>query len=600
MKNNRNRHQFWLFPACCLAGIIIALLMGVLSWSPAIAQGKSVPMTAFSATVASPRSELSLISHPQDYSGELLAAKSPERVKKITTSVSKAPIILDGRELFLLSQAGDYPAEFRAEWINTQLKQAAQSSVPVTVKVEERNQLPTILLNDQYLLTVTQLDAIDGMTPTEQADIWAKQIQQALQQAQQERSADFIQQALIQVGAMVMFALALHWFLGHIWRHYIVSGLQRVMPVPANSSPDSHKLMDVLLNLTLASARMGLWLATIFNITNLFPLTRQWIYRLTNSLGATFTSPILTLSQNDYTVTDLLILMALLFGVVFISGIATNLVRSRILGLTGFNRGAQEAVAVIIKYSLIILGTLVVLQIWGLDISSLTILASALGVGIGFGFQDIAKNFGSGLVLIFERPIQVGDFIEVGTYMGTVERIGARSTLIRTLNNVSIIVPNSRFLETEVINWSHHNPVSRLKLPVGVAYGSDIDRVKLALLDATRDHEGVLPFPAPQILFKDFGESYLNFELLVWTKEPSKQYILKSDIYFRIEEIFRQRDIQIPFPQRDLHLHSEDFPLSLSPELERILSRLLERLGNQQNGTSDVRKKAEHDRIERD
>lgn len=600
MKNNRNRHQFWLLPACCIAGIAMALLLGLLSRSPAIAQGKSAPITAFSATVTSPGSELSLISHPQDYSGKLLAAKTTERVKKIVSSVSKAPIILDGRELFLLSQAGDYPAEFRAEWINTQLKQAAQSSVPVTVKVEERNQLPTILLNDQYLLTVTQLDAIDGMTATEQAEIWAKQIQQALQQAQQERSADFMQEALIQVSAMVMFALALHWFLGHIWRQYIVSGLQRLMPVPAGSSPDSHKLMDVLLNLTLASARMGLWLATIFNITNLFPLTRQWIYRLTNSLGATFTSPILTLSQNDYTVTDILILMALLFGVVFISGIATNLVKSRILGLTGFNRGAQEAVAVIIKYSLIILGTLVVLQIWGLDISSLTILASALGVGIGFGFQDIAKNFGSGLVLIFERPIQVGDFIEIGTYMGTVERIGARSTLIRTLNNISIIVPNSRFLETEVINWSHHNPVSRLKLPVGVEYGSDMKKVKQALLDATKDHEGVLPFPAPQILFKGFGESYLDFELLVWTKEPSKQYLLKSDIYFRIEELFREQDIKIPFPQQDLHLHSEDLPLSLSPELERLISRLLERLGNQQNGSSDVIKNAERDRIERD
>ncbi len=110
---------------------------------------------------------------------------------------------------------------------------------------------------------------------------------------------------------------------------------------------------------------------------------------------------------------------------------------------------------------------MVLLQVWGFDLSSLTILASAISVAIGFGFQDIAKNFGSGLVLLFERPIQVGDFVEVNQYMGTVEYIGPRSTLIRTLDQISIIVPNSRFLENEVINWSHQNPISRLHVPVG-------------------------------------------------------------------------------------------------------------------------------------
>ena len=316
MKNNRNRHQFRLLPAFCIAGVVIALLLGLLSRSPAIAQGKSALITSFSATVISPEQEFSFINQPANSSEQLLSTKSTERVKKIVPSVTKAPINLDGRELFSLSKAGDYPAEFRAEWINSKLKQAAQFSVPVIVRVEERNQLPTILLNDQYLLTVTILDTVNGLTPKEQAEIWAKQIQQVLQQAQQERSADFIQEALIQVAVMVIFALVLHWFLGHIWRQYIVSGLQRLMPVPAGSNPESHKVMDVLLNLTLASARLGLWLATIFNITNLFPVTRQWTYRLTNSLSATFTSPILTLSQKDYSVTDLLILMVLLFGVV--------------------------------------------------------------------------------------------------------------------------------------------------------------------------------------------------------------------------------------------------------------------------------------------
>jgi potassium-dependent mechanosensitive channel len=218
-----------------------------------------------------------------------------------------------------------------------------------------------------------------------------------------------------------------------------------------------------------------------------------------------------------------------------------------------------------------------VLQIWGLDISSLAILVSALGVGIGFGLQDIAKNFGSGLVLVFERPIQVGDFIEVGEFQGTVERIGARSTLIRTLDQISIIVPNSRFLEQEVINWSHDNPVSRIHLPVGVAYGSDIEAVRSALLESARNHPKILSTPQPQVFFKGFGDSSLDLELLVWTAEPSKQVLIKSDLYFRMEALLRQKQVEIPFPQRDLHLQVDQLPLQLSPQMEQMMQRWLER-----------------------
>ncbi|HEY9639679.1 MAG TPA: mechanosensitive ion channel domain-containing protein, partial [Coleofasciculaceae cyanobacterium] len=223
------------------------------------------------------------------------------------------------------------------------------------------------------------------------------------------------------------------------------------------------------------------------------------------------------------------------------------------------------------KYSLISIGTLIVLQIWGLDISSLTILVSALGVGIGFGLQDIAKNFGSGLVLILERPIQVGDFVEIGSFKGTVERIGGRSTEIRTLDHVSIIVPNSRFLSEEVINWSHHNPVSRLHLPVGVAYHSDPQIVRTVLLEAAQSHTDVLQSPLPQVFFTGFGDSALNFDLLVWTTQPSRQFILKSDLYFRIFELLQERQIEVPFPQRDLHLRSGI--LSLSPQTEALLTQ---------------------------
>src|SRR5262249_40657411 len=149
------------------------------------------------------------------------------------------------------------------------------------------------------------------------------------------------------------------------------------------------------------------------------------------------------------------------------------LLRSHVLGQAGIDAGAQESVAVLSRYLLTFLGALVVLQGYGVDISSLTMLASVFGLGLGFGLQNIANNFVSGLLLSLERPIRPGDFVHVGAFTGTVTRIGARSTEIRTVDRVSILVPNSRLLESEVVNWTHGDAASRLHVPVGVGYGSD-------------------------------------------------------------------------------------------------------------------------------
>jgi hypothetical protein len=190
-------------------------------------------------------------------------------------------------------------------------------------------------------------------------------------------------------------------------------------------------------------------------------------------------------------------------------------------------------------------------------------VASVLGVGIGFGLQNIANNFVSGLLLNLQRPVRTGDFLSVGDLVGTVEKIGTRCTEIRTLDHVTILVPNSRLLEQEVINWTHGDPVCRLHVPVGVAYGSDLHRVRAALLEAARGHPDVLADPRPRVEFHGFGESSLAFELLVWTREPRHQHALKSDLNYRIEANLRRQRIQIPFPQRDLHLRS--------PQIDRLL-----------------------------
>lgn len=488
------------------------------------------------------------------------------------------PVILDGREIFRITASGQFTASERGKLITSRLEEVSTSLDSFRVEVEERNQLPTILVNNRYLLTVTERDTQAGKLPQEQAEAWAQDIRNALRQSQKERSGAFLRRTLLVAIAILAAAIAFNWLLKKIWHNQLPRLLRSLTNAENHENGELAPIWQHSLHLSLAIARLVLWVVAIFYMANLFPWTRQWSYRILQTLNATFAAPILTLGQTSYSLIDLLVLAILLIGLVIFASRTSEFLRYRILAIPGINRSAQELLAILTKYGLIFLGGLILLQVWGLDLSSITILASALGVGIGFGLQDIAKNFGSGLVLMFERPIQIGDFVAVGDYTGTVKRIGARSTTIRTIDHISIIVPNSRFLETEVTNWSYQNPISRYRVPVGVAYGSDTKMVRQTLLDAAKEHPQVLSHPEPTVLFKGFGDSSLDFELLVWSNEPTLQYRLKSDLYFRIEELLNQRNITIPLPQRDLHVRSGHLPVELSPQLEATLVRLLDNL----------------------
>jgi len=486
-----------------------------------------------------------------------------------------APIRVDGHQLFEVSQLGNYSAKNRIEEANAVLEAAIKSPQAPQVEVIKRNQLPVIRVDDGYLLTVTQEDALAGRTAEEQAEIWAQQIREAIQQARYQQSSTYIRSAWLLAASSVLVAIALHWFLGRIWNRW----LRRFIPKEMND-PETGRLpegIELLLQSTLNLGRAGMWLVTAVYISNLFPLSRLWSRRILDTLIGTLAAPVISLGEDSYSIVDLVVLIGLFLGLIILARSTKKLLRSRVLQVTKMSRGAQEAIAFLTNYGLIIVGTLVLLQLWGLDLSSLTILASVLGVGIGLGLQGIAKEFVSGLVIIFERPIQIGDFVEVGEeLMGTVERISLRSTEIRTLDQVSIIVPNSHFLESEVVNWSHGSPVTRLKLPVGVAYGSNPSAVRSALIDAVKEHPDVLGDPVPRVWFKEFGDSSINFEVLVWISEPRKQFQIKSDLYFRIEAILRHRHVEIPFPQRDLHVRAGSLPVELSPKLEETLAELSE------------------------
>jgi small-conductance mechanosensitive channel len=216
--------------------------------------------------------------------------------------------------------------------------------------------------------------------------------------------------------------------------------------------------------------------------------------------------------------------------------------------------GHRYTFARLSQYLVWVLGILAGLKVVNIDLTAIAVVAGALGVGVGFGLQNIVANFFAGLVLLFERPIKVGDRVTVQNVEGNVAEIKFRSTTIVTNDNIAIIVPNSHFINQTVINWSYGDTRVRIHIPVGVAYGSDLDAVTGSLLAVAAATDGVLKDPAPAVRFREFGDSALNFELLVWTDQPAGHFWLQSRLNYAIEANFRRKGIEIPFPQRDLHI----------------------------------------------
>ncbi len=218
--------------------------------------------------------------------------------------------------------------------------------------------------------------------------------------------------------------------------------------------------------------------------------------------------------------------------------------------------GAQYAVASLTQYGLWVIGLLVALKILNINLTAIAVVAGALGVGIGFGLQNVVANFVCGLVLLVERPIRVSDRITMEGVEGNVRAVNFRSTLIVTNDNISVIVPNSEFINGKVINWSIGDPKVRIHVPVGVAYGSNLETVTKALLKVAAETEGVLKQPAPEVRFLEFGNSSLNMELLVWTVDAAQHFLLRSRLNFAIDAAFRREGVEVPFPQHDIHVRS--------------------------------------------
>jgi len=274
-------------------------------------------------------------------------------------------------------------------------------------------------------------------------------------------------------------------------------------------------------------------------------IARVWAY-----LTRQFTFGRITVSASSLMLGVLVVLLT-----IFISRWASTLLDRRLANRRHIDPGLRYTICRLAKYVVVTVGSLVALkQAFAIDLTSIAVIFTALSVGIGFGLQYIAADIASGFILLFERPVRVGDRITIGEDEGDVQSINLRTTVVATNDRVSIIVPNSRLVSQRLINWSYGDPRARIAIPVGVATDSDVELVTETLLKAAEDVDNALKDPPPKVQFLKFGDWSLDFRLLVWTNRPRLHTQIRSDINYRIEKLFREARIEIPFPQTELRL----------------------------------------------
>jgi small-conductance mechanosensitive channel len=312
----------------------------------------------------------------------------------------------------------------------------------------------------------------------------------------------------------------------------------------------------------LGLASVSLWILAVIGILELVPETEPLSHRVLSMLGGLFRSledvifsPFISRGTTEISIYTVLQVIVFVSITVLLARTSRRVLLSQILSKTPLDLGIQHAVATFTQYLVLAFGFLVGVNTVGIDLSALSFVAGAVGVGVGFGLQNITNNFISGIIILFERPIKIGDRIEVGDVNGDVVHIAARSTTVRTNDNIAIIIPNSSFISSNVINWSHGDSKVRFRVPVQVAYDSDVRLVEKLLLEVARDNENVLEDPPPRVIFKEFGESALKFELRVWSSRLlHRRGVLISQLNFAIFEKLKQHSVRIPFPQRDVHM----------------------------------------------
>jgi small-conductance mechanosensitive channel len=263
------------------------------------------------------------------------------------------------------------------------------------------------------------------------------------------------------------------------------------------------------------------------------------------------------LGAAEISIHDLAAFLGVLFAAVLVSRMVRFVLTEEILPRIRLPRGVPGTVVVLSTYGILLLGFLIALAAGGVDFSKVTLLISALGVGIGFGLQNIVNNFVCGLILVFEHPVQVGDSVEVGMTFGEVRKIGFRASVLRTPDGADVIIPNSELIGSRVINWSLSDRLRRISVSVNAAYGTEPNHVIELLVDIAQKHPGILSYPAPMAVFDRFADSSLSFTLLCWT-DVDRFFLARSELTIAVNNAFAEAGIKIPFPQQDVHIHWTD------------------------------------------
>ena len=295
---------------------------------------------------------------------------------------------------------------------------------------------------------------------------------------------------------------------------------------------------------------MAILISMDLQMANIFQDSVGIIARIWSYLTQQFTFGRITVSASSLFVGVVVAAMTLLAA-----RWSSALIERRMANRRHIDPGLRYTIGRLVKYVVITIGMLVALkQAFAIDLTSIAVIFTALSVGIGFGLQYIAADIASGFILLFERPIRIGDRVTIGEDEGDVQSINLRTTIVTTNDRIAIIVPNSKLVSQRVVNWSYGDPRARIAIPIGVADDSDIQLVTNTLIEAAQNVPNVLTDPPPRVQFLKFGEYSLDFRLLVWTNQPRRHVQIRSDINYRIAGLFRERSIRIPYPTQEFLL----------------------------------------------
>jgi small-conductance mechanosensitive channel len=362
-----------------------------------------------------------------------------------------------------------------------------------------------------------------------------------------------ISMAIIAINVLFIYLLrgGIHWL-------FFSSPLWQIKLMRSDASLNERKV-QILVETIIALFLLLPAILYIWGVFDSFP----------DALHGLF-SPGFEIGGQKITVGLIIAALAALYGSFYASQITPKfLLDEQILGHQ-MDRGVRGSIGHLIRYFIIFVGLLLTFLLLGFNLTNLTIILSALGVGIGFGLQGIVNNFVCGLILLFERPIREGDTIQVGDRWACVKSIGMRATIIETFDLSEVVVPNADMINNHVTNWTLSNRQLRLSIPVGVDYGSDIPLVVETLLACAKSHATVSKSPAPEVLFLNLGDSSLDFTLRAWILNADDNLRVKSELYHEIVRRFREEGITIPFPQRDLHLYGGPIPGVVGPKQQPV------------------------------